>query len=461
MNHGSDLAAAGLDPTRPPSPDRQLLFDSAADVLRANDLGSMIAAAPRLYPHQWSWDAAIIAVGLAQSSVERALAEFRTLLAAQWSTGMIPHIVFGPDDGYFPGPDVWGTDGVPAKPDGVRTSGICQPPIHAHALRRIREIAVARGAAGPVDDYLRHAVPQLERWHTWLSTARRGVSDGGVDTGLVAIHHGWESGMDNSPRWDDPYGRIVVDRPIALQRRDTGVVADASQRPTDEEYQRYLHLVRQMREVGYDDEAVRETVDFRVGDVLMTAVLAMSARDLAALAEAVGAPGIAAEQGDLADRATRAVAATVDPRTGLCRDVDLRTGEPIEVESPASFALLLSGGDAADVQRQREIITGPRWAGHPSLAFPVPPTQSPDAPGFRPRTYWRGPVWPVLTWLFVAGLEADGERGVADEWRTATLAQLADLQFGEYYEPRTGEALGSHQQSWTAAVAVDWSRSGT
>lgn len=66
----------------------------------------------------------------------------------------------------------------------------------------------------------------------------------------------------------------------------------------------------------------------------------------------------------------------------------------------------------------------------------------------------------MLTWLFVAALEADGERRVADEWREAALAQLADLWFGEYYEPRTGEALGGHQQSWTAAVAVDRSRTG-
>lgn len=267
--------------------------------------------------------------------------------------------------------------------------------------------------------------------------------------------------MDNSPRWDGPYRRVVVDRPILLQRRDTGVVSDTSQRPTDEEYQRYLHLVRQMREVGYDDEAVRTAVDFRVGDVLMTAVLAMSARDLATLAEAAGAPGIAAEQRELADRAARAVAATVDPRTGLCRDVDLRTGAFLEVESPASFALLLSGGDPAAVRRQREILAGPRWAGHPSLAYAVPPTQSPDAPGFRARTYWRGPVWPVLTWLFVAGLEASGEQQVSAAWRAATLAQLGDLRFGEYYEPRSGEALGSHQQSWTAAVALDWSRGRT
>jgi hypothetical protein len=40
--------------------------------------------------------------------------------------------------------------------------------------------------------------------------------------------------------------------------------------------------------------------------------------------------------------------------------------------------------------------------------------------------------------------------------RQASLEQLADGRFGEYYEPFSGEPLGSDDQSWTAAVALDW-----
>ena len=66
----------------------------AAYLLRGNDLGAMTTAAPLLYPHMWSWDAAFVAVGLAPLSVERAVVELDTLLSAQWGNGMIPHIVF-------------------------------------------------------------------------------------------------------------------------------------------------------------------------------------------------------------------------------------------------------------------------------------------------------------------------------------------------------------------------------
>src|SRR5690606_25680596 len=80
----------------------------AAYLLRGNDLGTMTSAAPKLYPHMWSWDAAFVAVGLAPLSVERAVVELDTLLSAQWKNGMIPHIVFANGvDGYFPGPARW------------------------------------------------------------------------------------------------------------------------------------------------------------------------------------------------------------------------------------------------------------------------------------------------------------------------------------------------------------------
>jgi glucosylglycerate hydrolase len=36
------------------------------------------------------------------------------------------------------------------------------------------------------------------------------------------------------------------------------------------------------------------------------------------------------------------------------------------------------------------------------------------------------------------------------------VVQIAEVGFAEYVEPFTGEPLGSLDQSWTAAVALDW-----
>ena len=86
----------------------------------------------------------------------------------------------------------------------------------------------------------------------------------------------------------------------------------------------------------------------------------------------------------------------------------------------------------------------------------MPLSTSPDDPGFDPRRYWRGPTWPVMNWLFWWALGQIGETERAAALRRVSLDQLADGGFGEYYEPFTGEPLGSADQSWTAAVALDW-----
>src|SRR5436190_17754134 len=74
----------------------QGLRTEALAVLRNNDAGDSTKPAPRLYPHQWSWDSAFISIGLAHVDLDRALRELESLFAAQWSDGRVPHIVFNP-----------------------------------------------------------------------------------------------------------------------------------------------------------------------------------------------------------------------------------------------------------------------------------------------------------------------------------------------------------------------------
>lgn len=427
------------------------LRSAAVAVLRRNDLGHMVTAAPDLYPHMWSWDAAFVAAGLTRVSVPRAIQELSTLVAAQWSSGMIPHIVFSGEEGYLPGVDRWGT--TPYSPRGVRSSGICQPPVHAIALRHILDAgrAAGGGVREEAEAFLTSTMDRWAAWHEWLASARDPDR-----VGLLEIHHGWESGMDNSPRFDGPYSRV---RPGALEpyeRADLKVVRDPTQRPTDEEYDRYLWLVKQMADVGYDDDRVREVVDFRVRDVFMSAVMALGCRVLAGVAREVGREDVATRQDDLAARFTRGVDATLDPGTGLARDYDIRAGEWVSTQTVAGFSPLLSSQDPQLRRRQWEVLRGRQWLGHPRLAHPLPPSTCPDSPDFRPRQYWRGPVWPFLNWLIGWSVLQHGEEGGYDALREASLAQLGDLRFAEYYEPLTCEPLGSMNQSWTAAVSLLW-----
>jgi hypothetical protein len=429
-----------------------VLCDGAESVLRANDRGHMTVAAPALYPHMWSWDAAFVAIGLAQLSIPRAIVELRSLLAGQWRTGMIPHILFSSAQTYFPGPERWGTSIAPAAPAGVSTSGISQPPVHAIAVSRIVERARRLGGADRVaaEDFLRSTFDDWFRWHDWLAGAR-----GVATTGMVEIRHGWESGLDNSPRWDLSYARVAPGPMQPFRRTDTTHVNDA-QRPSDEEYSRYAWLVDQLRASSYDDECDPRTLDFRVRDVLMTAILSEASEVLAELGDSIGRHSQAADLRSLAKICRHGVTMAISPVTGLARDYDARAGEWLHTATVAGFAPLLCSDEPAIRRLQLRLLQSPMWMGYEQLALALPPSTSPASPAFRQTAYWRGPVWPVISWLLWWGLDRHGDHQLAEQIRQNSLIQLAGAEFAEYYDPFSAAPLGSRSQSWTAAVALDW-----
>ena len=110
----------------------QVMDRKAQDILRANDRGGYTVPNGRVYPFQWNWDSAFVALGFDTFDRDRAWTEIETLFKAQWDDGFLPHIVFWEDDpGYFPGPSVWGTGKTPV------TSGITQPPVAATVVRKL------------------------------------------------------------------------------------------------------------------------------------------------------------------------------------------------------------------------------------------------------------------------------------------------------------------------------------
>jgi hypothetical protein len=236
-------------------------------------------------------------------------------------------------------------------------------------------------------------------------------------------------------------------------------VSNAAQRPTDREYDRYLWLMKEAKDAGYDTEMLRENGSFQVGDVLFTAIFAAASDLLADLASRIRRPDDAAELRDYAAQARAAVFCHVDEVSGLAADVDVRTGEWLRTETIAGFAPLIAGRAPEELRRnQIDLLLGERWAGHPALKWPLPPSTSPCSPAFNPEGYWRGPVWPIINWLLTWALRRDGEEIAADKLGAVGIAQLSGGSFAEYYNALTGEPLGSLNQSWTAAAALDWLR---
>ena len=430
----------------------------AAAVLRENDMGTWTRASPTLYPHQWSWDSAFIAIGLAHLDTIRAAGEIRSLLDHQWENGKIPHIVFNPEappESYFPGPEHWASaaDAADAPTGPARTSGLCQPPVHALAALRILRIAEARGdGAAGAREFLAVVYPKLLAWHRYLATARDPEG-----SGLVTIYHPWESGTDNSPRWTGALERVEVGKIPDYERADLEHV-EPSERPTGYEYDRFIWLVDVIKGANCDDAVLYRECPFLAKDVLASAILVRANEALLEIAEIADAP----EEDrttvrNWIERGRKGLEVRWNPDLSLCSDYDLRAERPLSACTIAGFAPLIAGGGRSDhLGDLLRIFDSRAFAGNPDLRWPLPPSTSPRESGFQPRSYWRGPVWPVMNWLLWWSLKSSGEKKRAARLKGYSLAQLLDGCFGEYYEPFTGEALGSDDQSWTAAVALDW-----
>jgi hypothetical protein len=430
----------------------------ATDVLRRNGLKSWTKPAPSLYPHQWSWDSAFIALGLAHVDNRRATDELETLFSGQWATGKVPHIVFNPEappKSYFPDAERWNSSALSEDaPSGPRTSGLCQPPVHAIAVRRIWQTARSKDEqrAARARSFLSTNYRRLLSWHRYLATARDPEG-----SGLVSIYHPWESGTDNSPRWDAALERISIGEVPSYTRYDLEHVTDPSHRPTDLEYDRFLWLLELLKRVRYEEAQIYERHPFIIKDVLFSAILVAANEALLEISEVVEAPreDRALIEGWI-ERGREGLEEQWDPQLGLCVDRDVIAGEPLRVRTIAGFAPLISGGlDRSRLSDLLGTLESGAFCGNPRLRYALPPSTSPEEPGFHPRSYWRGPVWPVANWLLWWSLLRAGESERAQRIRRETLGELSEGGFAEYFEPFTGEPLGSGEQSWTAAVALD------
>jgi hypothetical protein len=231
----------------------------AERILRLNDRGGYTVPTEGLYPYQWNWDSAFAGLGFAAFDIDRAWTEIETLFTGQWENGMVPHILFHrADPGYFPGPEVWGTEEALGRGAcRVPSSGISQPPVVAALAWRIYEADREAGQAR-----LATLFPKLVAYYRWVMAAR-------AESGAVAISHPWEAGRDNAPDWDEAMAGIEPTGVAPYTRRDTGHV-DARMRPTKADYDRYIWLVQFARERRWDEAAIAAESPFRVADPTMT-----------------------------------------------------------------------------------------------------------------------------------------------------------------------------------------------
>lgn len=415
----------------------QQLLKNATDILRQNDLGHYTVPTHGLYPFQWNWDSCLTALGLSYMDESRAWMEIETLFNHQWADGMVPHIIFHkPDDGYFPGPDVWSTG------QQVPTSGITQPAVAGFAVNRLFERAENRQLA---EEKARLLLPKIAAWHDWFYANRDPHQ-----TGLVAIIHPWESGRDNSVDWDVAFERVPTEGVMPFVRRDTQH-ADPDHRPTQAQYERYIWLVQLFRSLGWDNAKLHDASPFQIVDPGFNAILIRSCADLAKLAAILGEDSLAAKAQKQAEDGLAALETLWSDAHQQYLCLDRTVGELVDSLSVggllAAFAPLPAKRITALAARLEEIGKQAKY---------LVPSHDLNDVKFDQLRYWRGPAWLIVNYMIADGMNNAGQNEMVSRIRNDSLQLIEHSGFAEYYGPLDGTACGGDQFSWTAAMVMEF-----
>ena len=127
------------------------------------------------YPWMWLWDSCFHAIIYSALGDERALLEAKSVFRWQNGDGMVPHMGYQRDPLY--GQTAWSSDGG---------SVISQPPMYGHMLR------VLHAQGFNIEPLIDCAAAGIR----FFLKERR------MPSGLLGIVHPWESGTDDSPRWN-------------------------------------------------------------------------------------------------------------------------------------------------------------------------------------------------------------------------------------------------------------------
>jgi len=427
------------------------LVEQAQAVLSKNWRDGFTIPTNRLYPFQWNWDSGFISIGLAQYDLKKAMQELNTLFSGQWENGMIPHIIFHSEqeESYFPNWDFWNSEvnrGAPSKP---KSSGITQPPVHGFVL----EFLLQQHPNHPdLEAFIKDIFPKMVKSHAFFYNHRDPKKEH-----LFFIYHPWESGRDNSPIWDESLDRIDLTKAEipAYTRRDTSI-ADASERPTQEQYDRYVYLLELGKRYAYDGPQIAEESPFLIQDSMMNALLIRSNQSLLKIAQRFGL-----DAGPIPEWLSEGMENYKhkfwNDQLQTFVGYDMRDEKQVLHKEIGGFIPLFAGlASEAQADQMATYLQNLHNRG-----YYLCPSFDVDSPLFDSKRYWRGPVWPHMNWMLYQGLLQYGFEELADIVKKDTLELVSQFGFYEYYESEKQKAnqlangYGGDQFSWTASTVID------
>ena len=226
---------------------------------------------------------------------------------------------------------------------------------------------------------------------------------------------------------------------------------DSNQRPTRDQYDRFITIVNFGRECDWDSQTIYANGPFLMADPGVQFIFLRASRDLLAMAHHL--------EMDLAVDEIKGWVEQVEAGSDfLWNDVvggycarDLRTRQFSDAITNASTLSFFA--DVGSPEQRKSMEAHCRRILSAS-AFGMP-SWDPDHQAFESQRYWRGPVWAIMNHMVISGLEDAGLVDLAARVRNDTINLINEHGMAEYFDPRDGDGLGGMDFSWTAAIYLD------
>ncbi len=328
------------------------------------------------YYNQFFWDSAFQTIAwLWNNESTHAEQEMKNFVANQWRNGMIPYELF-----------MYPINGREWMDGDAKTSGTTQPPVIGITLDEVY-------AKFGNDDYLEFFYDSLIKYDQWLTLYR----DLG-NRGLSAYTNIWESGWDNSPRFDVAARNRVLDPFI-------------------------------------------EGVDFNVYIYLM--------RDsILKMAQILGKQepeGIRAKQ-ELTKKSMNSLMYCQED--GFYYDLEAGTDTKVLVKTAAGLLPLMTD-IPIDTQRNR-LINDYLLSEKEFLTGTPVPSVSRSEPTYCSYDFWRGANWPQITWSILYGIESSYPEEAAQILDRFLSSTIHNENCYEYYDAEDGDGAGLPFHGWGA-----------
>ena len=387
-----------------------------------------------LYPAQWNWDSAFIALGYSYFNMEYTIEELEKLISGQWEDGMIPHILFHDnDDSYFPNHKTWDCG------NKVPSSGITQPPIIATIIKKIIDQNKLDQSQMKRMEII---IKKLKKYLDWFYNYR--------DTnkiGLAAIIHPWESGLDNSPIWDGPLDKVKIEENLKYERRDLNV-SRSSNRPLKKDYDGYITLLNQFKKNKYNPSKIVNESMFNVIDIGFNSILIRATKDLVEISKKFNL--------DFTDLKNK-ISMSEESLIKFYKDddqsffsYDFKNHNLIKVDAISNYFILFANLENQEINN-KIIDKLKKYNSQKDYFFT---TVNPKDKTFEETRYWRGPVWINSNWIIYQGL-INKDKNFSELLKNKTLELLENKKFHEYYNFKNGDCLGANNFSWSAALYLD------